>query len=271
MLEAREILPSAGADTSAVSPLVLVHGWSGSSEWWSPLIERLGGTRHVLAVDLEGSNRAKQPPGGYSIQHQSEMLERTLADRDLPPAIVVGQSMGGLVAVDLARRAPERVTGLLLLAIPPHMSFIRVNLLGRLAFLPVAGRLVWHYGPDAVVRRGFAPLFGRGFSIPDWLLTEARGVTYRDARHLRDAIEGYLAEVHPRDVIARAGKPTVIAWGEGDQFWPIPAAAEYEGVAPIVRLPGVGHTPQVEAPERVIEEINRLAAGIAAANPATKR
>jgi pimeloyl-ACP methyl ester carboxylesterase len=195
------------------------------------------------------------------------MLEQTLANHGIDEAIVVGQSMGALVAVNLAERAPERVKGLVLLAIPPEMRFLHVNLLGHLSFLPVTGPIAWNYGPDFMIRKGLGVLFAPKFEIPDWLLREVRNVRHDDARILRDELEAHLNRVHPRDQIERIGKPTVIVWGEQDQFWPIPAAAEYEGTAPIVRLPGVGHTAQVEAPERVIEEIERLAASIPAAAP----
>lgn len=267
MLAAREIRPQTGdGPTPPGPPLVLVHGWSGSSEWWSPVIDELGGARHVLAVDLMGSNRGPQPPATYVVEEQAELLERTLAHHGIDEAIVAGQSLGALVAVSLAERAAERVAGLALLAIPPAMRFLHVNLLGRLSFLPVTGPIAWNYGPDFMIRKGLEVLFAPRFEIPDWIVREVRSVRHRDARILRDELEVHLNRVHPRDQIERVGKPTVIVWGEQDQFWPIPAAEEYEGAAPIVRLPGVGHTPQVEAPQRVIEEIDRLAASILAAS-----
>lgn len=263
MLAAREIRPQTdGGPTPPGPPLVLIHGWSGSSEWWSPVIDRLKGERHVLAVDLMGSNRGPQPPPDYNVDYQTEMLEQTLDNHGIDEALVVGQSMGALVAVNLADRSPERVSGLVLLAIPPEMRFLHVNLLGHLSFLPVTGPIAWNYGPDFMIRKGLEVLFAPGFELPDWILREVRAVRHKDARLLRDELEAHLNRVHPRSQIERVDKPTVILWGEQDQFWPIPAAAEYEGAAPIVRLPGVGHTPQVEAPERVIEEIDRLAASI---------
>ncbi len=267
MLAAREIRPQRGHGPRPGPPLVLIHGWAGSSEWWSPLIDRLGGERHVLAVDMMGSNRGPQPPPNFELGYQTEMLERTLAHHGIGEAIVVGQSMGALLAVNLAERAPERVLGLVLLAIPPEMSFLRVTLMGHLSFLPVLGALTWNHGPDFMIRQGLGVLFAPKFSIPDWILREVRAIPHRDARLLRDALIAHLEQVHPRDQIERAAKPTVIVWGEQDQFWPIRAAAEYERVAPVVRLPGVGHTPQVEAPAAVVDEIDRLAASIPAAAP----
>lgn len=99
-------------------PLLLVHGLLPVIELWTPLIERLGPGRRVVTVALRGFGASATAAAGADIGTHAEDLRALGAALDLGPAIVVGHSTGGLVALELAARAPAAVAGAVLLDVP---------------------------------------------------------------------------------------------------------------------------------------------------------
>lgn len=109
----------------AGEPLLCIHGTSSSALVWGGAVERLAGLGRVIAYDRRGCTRSERPEP-YEVTTVAEhaddaaALLRTLG---APPAIVIGRSYGGSVALDLALRHPEAVRALVLLeAIPAGLS-----------------------------------------------------------------------------------------------------------------------------------------------------
>src|SRR6185436_4249135 len=89
-------------------PVVLVHGLSGSSRWWRRNIGSLMPHRRVYVVDLIGfgASRARHP---FALAEAAGYLIQWLDQLDLERVSLVGHSMGGLIAAELAADAPDRV------------------------------------------------------------------------------------------------------------------------------------------------------------------
>jgi pimeloyl-ACP methyl ester carboxylesterase len=102
-----------GAPELDATPIVLVHGLS-SSRTLKPLIRALGNRRPVYAPDLPGFGMSDQPIHPLDVPGLAKALRRWLFDNELAPAIVVGVSFGGQVAVDLAVHHPTVVDRLVL-------------------------------------------------------------------------------------------------------------------------------------------------------------
>src|SRR5436190_2369552 len=97
------------------TPIVLVHGFSGSKENWLPLARDLPLTHHVVMPDLPGWGESDRLPGqDYGIEPQVERLAALLDALRLGRVHLVGHSMGGQIAGLLAVRHPERVLTLTL-------------------------------------------------------------------------------------------------------------------------------------------------------------
>src|SRR5690606_33285120 len=92
-------------------PLVLIHGWGCDSGTWHPLIPALQELGNVFALDLPGFGAAP-PLEDFTLEAVLQQLEQSLP----PRAILVGWSLGGMLATALAARCPERVTRLVTMA-----------------------------------------------------------------------------------------------------------------------------------------------------------
>ena len=125
-------------------PILLVHGLGGSHVNWSAVADSLAEVGAVSAIDLIGFGRT--PPDGRTaaVEEQVDLVVRYLAATHDEPAILVGNSMGGLVSMLVAQAAPELVRSLVL--VDPALPMIRPtfdldvakSLLGPL--IPALGR-----------------------------------------------------------------------------------------------------------------------------------
>ncbi|RTR04989.1 alpha/beta fold hydrolase [Halomonas nitroreducens] len=101
------------------TPLVVIHGLLGSADNWRSHVRKWQAERRVIAVDLRNHGRSPHVAGMGYAQMADDVL--ALLDRlDVPRAHLLGHSMGGKVAISLARLAPERVASLIVADIAPR-------------------------------------------------------------------------------------------------------------------------------------------------------
>lgn len=98
--------------------LVMVHGLGGSLVNWAALAPLLTETCHVVAVDLIGFGLTQAGSHSTSVTSNQQMLQRFLGDVVVGPAILVGNSMGAMIAILQAVRHPGTVNGLVLVDPP---------------------------------------------------------------------------------------------------------------------------------------------------------
>jgi pimeloyl-ACP methyl ester carboxylesterase len=110
-----------GGPTSALPPLVLVHGLAGTAWGWTPIARRLVAHTRVLALDLRGHGLSDAPPSGYTLDSLAfDVLTVMVAngwgvDTAGPPAVIAGHGLGAMVAVTAATLQPASVAGIALI------------------------------------------------------------------------------------------------------------------------------------------------------------
>jgi pimeloyl-ACP methyl ester carboxylesterase len=201
--------------------VVLVHGLSGSWRWWSPVAERLAERRLVHLVDLPALR-----PGRLA-----GWLGRWLEAAQLRGVDLVGHSLGGLVAAELAAKQPERVGRLALVApagIPSGRGLVSRS-------LPLAETLY-------DIRAHFPTVVGDAVRTgPVGLL---RGVFFVAERDLRSELGAVRA-------------PSLLVWGDRDRLVPTSIAEEWQRALPGSRLVSLacGHVPMWEAPDELAQAL----------------
>ncbi len=245
--------------------ILLIHGMAGSSDTWRRVMPALAEHYRVVAPDLPGHGASDKPPGDYSLGAYANVLRDLLTALEIERVTVVGQSLGGGVAMQLAYQHPELCERLVLVSSGGLGR--EVSLLLRLLSAPGA-ELVLKVAAPSFVRDG-------GDAFRRWL--GSRGIRAarldemwrayaslgdpdtREAflRTLRSVVDpgGQSVNAHDRLYLADA-MPTMIIWGDADPIIPVSHAEAAHETMPGSRveiLPGVGHFPQVETPEKVVE------------------
>jgi pimeloyl-ACP methyl ester carboxylesterase len=96
-------------------PIALVHGWATDRGVMAPLFEHLQRAHRVVSVDLRGFGDSDAPRQSYTIRGYADDLAHMIAELDLTRPVVIGHSMGGLIALDLAARHPDQVSAVVIL------------------------------------------------------------------------------------------------------------------------------------------------------------
>lgn len=232
--------------------VVLLHGLAGSTTWWDPVMPALRDLR-VVRLDLLGHGKSAKPAGGYGIEDHARRVGTVLDKLGIRDATVVGHSTGGAVATSLAEQRRDLVTAVALIDTGPRVdAFLGDSLAGRLMVTPVVGELLWRLRTDGVLRDAASTAFTREVRIPDRMIEDVKGMTYRGLTATDEASTAYLDERAIPDRLAALGLPTMVVFGAEDRRWDPSSAQEYRRVpdARIELLDGVGHTPMYEDPEK---------------------
>jgi pimeloyl-ACP methyl ester carboxylesterase len=243
-------------------PMLLVHGSGASGGSWAPVVPALAAHHHVIRVDLPGCGRSPAPPS-YDVPAQAGRLAALLDSSGVGPVVAVGHSSGGYVVTALAEQRPDLVRSLALISTGPRLdALLPQPLLLRVLLSPPIGALLWPRRSDAMIRRGIGLTFARPVDVPDDLVAELRGTSYRAFRTVLRHNTAYVAERGVPERLATVDRPALVIFGGADPRWDPSSAHLYEAVprAWLDILPGVGHVPMLEAPEATGELLLDLAA-----------
>lgn len=259
-------------------PLVLLHGIGHHWQAWTPVIERLKDEFDVLACDSPGFGRSAPLPAGIepTITSYADAFEWFLAELGLERPHVAGNSMGGAIALELARRrAVSSVTAISPAGFwtPAERRFCQLSLSALASTPPAAQGTV---EAAARTRAGRIALFSQTFGYPARLPAEEAVSTLRDAwaspifTEALKAFDSYTFE-KPDQL---HNTPVTVAWGVRDKLLPYrlqaPRARSMMPWATHVAL-GAGHVPFYDDPAAVAATIAaRATAGEPAARTASR-
>lgn len=236
----------------SASPIVLIHCFTCSLEWWNAITPHLTREHRVVALDLLGHGGSEKPASGYSMPEQADLVAATLERLRITDATVVGHSLGGTVATALGERHPEVVRSLVLVGQAPDESYGRgLPFPENLSFVPVFGEAAWQLMPDASVEDGVSAAFAPGYGVPQYAIDGFRRMTYRSYDDSAASEETYSGEKPLDRRIAEAGVPLLAIFGAEEQiYYPQRALDAYRRVpgARTEMIAGAGHSPNVERP-----------------------
>ncbi len=223
--------------------VVFIHGAGAGSGIWSMTMARVARDAHAIAVDLPGHGPSELGAlATLSLERYRDAVGELCGALDLGPSVLVGHSMGALVALELALAWPDRVRALILAAAAPKIP-VDPELL-----------LLLHDDPDRAtswladrslsprarpaIRRGFlAAGVGRAATPPE--------VARADFEIVRST------DLHPR--LAQIACPLV--WLDGADDAMVPAACRGGRPGRVVTIPDAGHLLPIEAPAAIAEAI----------------
>jgi pimeloyl-ACP methyl ester carboxylesterase len=222
-------------------PLFFIHGFLAEARMWAPTLLRMDRDNHLLAMDLPGAGRSDPMPEGMTVRTLAAAAAEVMEQLDIDSATVVGNSLGGWIALVLALEHPERVSGLIL-----------VDSAG-ISFPPP---------PDAVILPRTVEQFEQAWP---WTYSRMRSPPRffaRDVLRIRDipAAESLLERLKNGSELldgqlGRIRAPTLVVWGQLDRMIPREVggrlAKQIKG-ADYREIPSCGHVPPVECPEDLV-------------------
>jgi pimeloyl-ACP methyl ester carboxylesterase len=257
--------------------VVLVHGLGGSHLNWDLFAPLLRPHARVLALDLPGFGRSEPGDRQTTVQDNVTVLDRFLREVAGAPAVLVGNSMGGMISILQTAQSPQTVTGLVLLdaAVPGPRRALDplVAVTFAVYALPMLGERFL-----ALRRRRSTPLrqirdmlrlcgvdpdalpadtIDRSLS----LIEQRKDVPAMDKAFLSAARSLLRLLVNPRSyrrAMASIRVPVLMVQGDEDRLVPVAAARDISRRHPqwrYLELPGVGHVPQLQVPQQLATEV----------------
>ena len=241
--------------------LVLLHGWALHGGMWGPWIDALAERARLHIVDLPGHGRSP-----WHVDHPDvSSLAREISPLVPGGAAVVGWSLGGMVALEIARMRPGELAALVLIATTP-------------CFL---ARDDWEGGMQTEVLDGFASGLASDYrrTIANFLALQTWGDERASAalRALRASLSSHgepqpralhaglaiLRSADLRDALPAIATPTLVIAGEHDRITPARAGRELAARLPAARfveIPKAGHAPFLSHGEDVLRHVRQFLA-----------
>ena len=271
------------ADYGGEGPvMLLVHGLGGAHLNWMAVAPRLAGRHHVYALDLPGFGRSPLAGRRSSIAANVDLLSRAIARLSRDPIVLMGNSMGGLLAIGVAAQHPSLIDALVLVdpAVPapggefrPRLDQVSRTFIAT-AFMPRWGarrlsRAVAAVGPESLVRETMR-LVSADPSRIDPTVVEAHIALETDRLAESSWHESFYAATRSlvaalalkrrvlrwvRDVVA----PTLLLQGDRDQLVPVASARNIASMRPdweYHEFAGAGHVPMLEVPAEFVDVVS---------------
>ncbi len=234
------------------APMLLVHGAGGSSATWLDVMHRMSSHRRVIAIDLPG--HGKSDGGGKSIDEFRDAVGAVAASLCLGPSILIGHSMGGLIAIAAALAWPDKIAGLGLVTTGARIRVSPVLLAN------IADR--WAQWPELTAETAYSP------ETPADVRKAGAAVAMAASQAQTDADFRACAAVDYRPVIRNITAPTVVVTGAHDILTPAKFGEALAAGIPGARLVGLarcGHMAMQEQPDRLAAALLSIAAPAPAA------
>jgi pyruvate dehydrogenase E2 component (dihydrolipoamide acetyltransferase) len=232
------------------TPVLFIHGFGGDLDNWLFNIDAIGEKHPVIALDLPGHGQSAAQLPGTSLEALADFVGRFMAVIDLPQAHLVGHSVGGGIAAQMALSQPHRVASL--------------SLIDSAGFGPEINTGYTEGFTRAASRRELKPVLELLFKDPTLVSRQMVDdvLKYKRLDGVTDLLEalnrGLFLDgkqvAQPGLALAGGGKPVLMVWGGDDQIVPAAHATNAPAGATVELFDGVGHMAQMER----AGDVNRL-------------
>jgi pimeloyl-ACP methyl ester carboxylesterase len=232
-------------------PLILLHGYSDSWFSYSRILPLLPDDYRVFALDLRGHGRSSRPAKGYGMDDLARDVVAFMDAKGIVRGTIVGHSMGGFVAQQVALAAPKRVARLVIVssARTPR-AFNGIDEFKEVVESlrdPISREFVEEFQRSTVHR-----------PVPEEFMEGVIGESQRLSVNVWQGLMKGMLEVKPAVSLGRSGIPALVMWGEQDAW---PPRAEQDSLVAMLRtarlavLKNTGHAPHWEAPDEFVREL----------------
>ncbi|MEM9452140.1 MAG: alpha/beta fold hydrolase [Cyanobacteria bacterium P01_E01_bin.6] len=252
-------------------PLVLIHGFGASIGHWRKNIPELAEAGYrVFALDLLGFGKSDKPSLDYSLELWEDLLHAFWMEQIQVPAVFVGNSIGGLLALMMMANHPEVSAGGVVLncagglnhrpdELNPILRFV-MGSFTKLVSSPLTGPFLFNrIRQKSRLRSTLKQVYVDHSAVTDELID----LIYQPAcdpgaQKVFASIVTAPAGPHPSELLPQIRQPLLVLWGEDDPWTPIIGSELYQSLAKrepqrvrFASIPKAGHCPHDEHPEQV--------------------
>lgn len=212
--------------------LIMLHGFTLSSEQWSEYFDDFGSDYTIVAFDLPGHGKSDRPKGTFSYESWAELVLQAVELLGIDSAVGIGHSAGAITLLHMADRKPDLFRALVLVAGSPVMSTAGKDLPLHDSFDKADESLKAYY---LRIHSGDTARIGEIFS---------------DLRFMATQVPTFGEHPPIMERLKRLTVPVYMVWGDRDLYFPMEIATELYRTFPNARLwvvPFQGHTPVWEA------------------------
>ncbi len=248
-------------------PILFIHGLAGNVGHWVHVAPRFLDRHRVLAIDLPGNGASDRDPARHSIEEYVDHVAAFLDHVGESKAVLVGHSMGGMVALRFALRQPSRLAAAVLvnpagMARLPAWARVGGRALLRRSVLDPLLPLVWKHGILGNV------FYETNAYTRDFIRMIEASAPRRQQRPVIRSVGALMAEMR-HDLLERdfgsqlheVQRPVGVVFGEKDRLVParlLRDASQRMTHVHVHEIPRCGHMPNIEQPEQVVRFVRRM-------------
>jgi 3-oxoadipate enol-lactonase len=234
-------------------PLIFIHGWMSSGEFWRNQVEYFKYKRRIIILDLRGHGRSDKPREEYSIQIFSEDLHSFMNQVGIKKAILVGHSMGGMINLQFTLDHQEKIERLILIETIAKSAF---SLRRKLVFL--ISQIAFSISYNSFMRYYLTRMYRKKY--PKVILEKTFEKVLKNPKYVVRSCYSSIKKFNVSQELNKITVPTYIIHGT-ESVIPLSQAMDMEDLIPnasLVIIEGVGHAIPREAPKKVNEILDKV-------------
>lgn len=232
--------------------IVLIHGTGASLHTWEDWTQDLIKDYRVIRLDLPAYGLTGQDPQKrYSSKDYVDLLDAFLTELQVDKFHLAGNSLGGLVSWLYTSYYPEKVEKLVLLD-PSGFPFKSTPMVIKMAKIPVLNNFIRYVTPRSFIEKNIKEVYYDHSLIKDSTIDRYYDLTLFEGNRTAFIDRAYIEREDYRDRLSLISAPTLILWGENDNWIPVSDAARFKAAienAQVVIMPKTGHVPMEERPQ----------------------
>lgn len=233
-------------------PLVLLHGTAASLHTWEGWVNELKGEFKIITLDLPAFGlTGPNPTNDYSIKYYVDFVHRFMDKIGIYEFHLAGNSLGGQIAWNYALTFPNQVKKLVLIDAAGYSLNRKIPFVFKLARIAVVKDIFAYITPKYMVRKSILDVYGNDDLVNDELVDRYYKMTLREGNRKAFVVRANTSFMYHTERIPEIETPTLILWGEDDQWIPLEHGKQFDTEMPnstLITYPGVGHVPMEEIP-----------------------
>ncbi|MEZ4884214.1 MAG: alpha/beta hydrolase [Chitinophagales bacterium] len=243
--------------------MVLIHGTAASLHTWEGWIPHFEKNYRLIRFDLPAFGlTGPNPSHNYSMDYYVDFVDQVLQKLKVDSCVMVGNSLGGHIAWRYTSKYPKKVQKLVLIDASGYPNNKPTPIAFKLARNQMTSTLMRYITPRSLVAKSLYDVYGNDSLVTDELIDRYYDMQLREGNRSAFIVRANLVSSETLEqeiaLIQNIQQPTLILWGEADNWLPVENATRFFDDLPrakLVTYQGIGHVPMEEIPDETARDV----------------